>query len=279
MSSQKIQFSCSRSLILTNLHPDRNFKKSILDVGFYNGDLYQSYLYFKSDDSYENYMIISAILRLYVKKQISNGMTNILYIYPLEQKFNRFTTFNNMPEVSNEFIEFNIHDCDKWLDIDITSLFDNNDNILKNGMLLKSNGDANSLVRFYSNLVSNYKIVPKLFLEYYTENNFNDGRYVEVRKRVFILDFEGEEVTQPINVERMIQGTFFINNLSTSDLNAKIEVSFDLSTWVGEQEVNVSANSNDVLVAQYYGKYYRVVLSSPGNTASVEIKFIYQVYK
>lgn len=280
MLSQKIQFPCSKSLTITDLYPNKNFEKSVLDIGFYDGKLYKSYIYFNLSDLHEDFVVNSAILRVYLKRHISYGKSNTLYIYPLEQNFNKSTTFDNQPTISNEFVKFTTRDYNKWMDIDITTLFSHNTNqILSNGMLLKCDKDKNSLVSFYSNLSDNSKFSPKLCLDYsYSEYENSGKRYIEVKKKSWLLNFYNEEITQPVNVERIIQGTFFINNLGSNTLNARVEVSFDSINWVKDQDIDVTQNSIKVLVAQYYGGYYRIVVNSPDNNGEVEIKFVYQVY-
>ncbi|WP_190285264.1 DNRLRE domain-containing protein [Clostridium sp. JN-1] len=281
MLNYKMQFSCSRSLTITDLYPNRNFQKGVLNAGFYEGNLYKSYIYFDLSNLCENFIVNSAVLRLYLKKHISYGKKSNLYIYPLKESFNKCTAFTNQPGISNEFVKFSARDYNRPLDIDITSLFNSNNinYILNNGILLKCDEDKNSLVSFYSNLTDNCKIVPKIFLDYSCDEcSQNKKKYVDVKKKSWLLNFSNEVVTQPVNVERLIQGTFFINNLSSNTLKARVEVSFDLNRWIKDQEVDIAQNSNGVLVAQYYGRYYRIVVNSPDNNGKVEIKFVYQVY-
>ena len=90
--------------------------------------------------------------------------------------------------------------------------------------------------------------------------------------------FSGETFTPPIDVQRIIQGSFFIDNCMDEDLEATAQVSADGCRWVDDAEVTVKKGNTGVLVAKYYGKYYRLRLHTE-NAGRAAIRFIMQEHR
>ena len=87
-----------------------------------------------------------------------------------------------------------------------------------------------------------------------------------------------ETFTPPIDVQRIIQGSFFIENCGEESLQATAQVSGDGRSWVDDAQVTVTQGDTGILVAKYYGKYYRLRLNTQG-TGRAAIRFIMQEHR
>ncbi|MDF2504126.1 DNRLRE domain-containing protein [Clostridium sp.] len=283
MPDEKTQILCTKSLTVTDLCSEGNIEDDNLQVGFDGKNIYRSYMYFDIDKIIENSMINFVILRIFIKK-ISTCHTPItLYVQTLKDEFNKFTTFDNQPKYDKVQIKIKIDsDLRGWLDIDITNLFFNcSDSSENKGIIIRSAECEKSLITFASNLACNPAIIPKLYMDYSCmPRNKSSEKCIDVLEKHFVLVCPQQTTSEAINVERIIQGTFFIYNAGPGPdpVTVITETSVDLIHWVIDNQTIVNVNSSDVLFNGYYGKYYRIRLECV-NPSTVDIRFIYQVYK
>lgn len=282
MSDEKTQILCTKSLTVTDLYPDGNIQDDTLKVGFDGKNIYRSYLYFDIGNILENSIINFVILRIFIKKIVTCHTPITLYVQALKDEFNKCTTFNNQPEYNKIQIKINVNsDLRGWLDINITNLFCNCSDISENkGIIIRSNDWEKSLINFASNLTCNPAIIPRLYMDYSCIHHKSNDKYINVIEKYWELEISAntETYSPAVNVERIIQGTFFVYNTGSTDVLGTVQVSVDSINWVNDWQDNINANSSNVLIAQYYGKYYRLKLESSAPVV-VQIKFIYQIYR
>jgi hypothetical protein len=106
----------------------------------------------------------------------------------------------------------------------------------------------------------------------------SNKKVIDVKEKHWTLNFKQTGISPIINVESIIQGTFFIENIGESPLLATVEVSSDSIHWVEDSSKTIEKEETKSLVAKYYGKYYRLLLTS-SCTGIAKIRFIYQVYR
>ncbi|MDD3225244.1 MAG: DNRLRE domain-containing protein [Clostridium sp.] len=280
MSLEKIIVPCIKSMTITNLEPQSNVESPTLIVGYDGENVYRSYLYFDMISIPEEAVVNFAVLQIYLKK-ISMHHVTTFYIQALEDKFDKISTFENQPKCNDKKVEFKIkNDAHGLISINLTSLFYNwNNNSTSNkGIIIKSQEDVKSQIAFVSNFTAHYEDIPKLYINYSLPSCRLNEKYIAVIEKKFILKFFKETFSPIINVERIIQGTFFIHNIGNDLIKAIVEVSVDSIQWVKDAETVIKVNSTNTLVAKYYGKYYRIRLKC-NNKAKVDAKFIYQIHR
>ena len=146
------------------------------------------------------------------------------------------------------------------------------------GIIIKSGEKKKVMGSFISNFIYDYEFIPKLeiHISQLSHNNFQG--ILDVIEKCWDLEFYSVKYSPPINVERIIQGTFFVDNVGNNDIEAAVEVSSDLCNWIEDVKIEVNVNKSEVLIAKYYAKYYRVRFNC-SKYGCVKLRFIYQVYK
>ncbi|AGY76734.1 DNRLRE domain-containing protein [Clostridium autoethanogenum] len=279
MPCEKTQIVCKKCITITNSNSKNDVEDNELKVGFTGKNTYRTYMYFNINDISENIVVDSAELEIYLNKiNIPHSKTNF-YVYPLKEDFDLDTSFENQPEYYEKQVKFELNkNSHGIIHVDITHIFDQwHDNSIKNkGLVLKSREKHRTLASFSSNLSPNYEGAPKLVVCYSKINH--DQKIVDVVEKHWELKIFNTALSPTVNVERIINGTFFIENNSDVEIKAVVEVSVDSKHWIEDTEVVVGANKSQVLIAKYYGKYYRVKFNCSG-FASAKLNFICQVYQ
>lgn len=279
MSYEKTQIECTKCLTITDLNSKSHTEDNNLKIGFNGRNIYRSYMYFNIDDVSKNIVIDSVELEIYLNKINTSHSKIEFYIHALEDEFNTDTTFKNQPKYYKKQIKFNVNkNFQGSSHINITDMFYEwrSNHIKNNGIIIKSNEKRKALANVSSNLDCDYECIPKLTV--YFSNINRDERIMDVVEKYWTLKFYKVAFSEPVNVERIINGTFFIDNMGSTEIKAAVEVSANLEHWVEDNELIVNANSSQVLIAKYYGKYYRVRFNCLGY-ASVKLRFICEVYK
>jgi hypothetical protein len=281
MVNEKVQIICNKNLTVTDLHPQENFEKSTIKCGFDGKNIYRSYMYFDISNVVEDSSVKSIILKLYLKKIVTSHMSSTLYIQTLEEEFGKNTTFENQPQYGNSKIKTRIdRDSEGWINLNVRSLFQGSNKNLKNnyGIILSTDENKESLLSFSSNLDNNYLFFPKLIVSFSNVNSRRNEGYIEVIEKNWIFKFKKCIKSEAINVQRIIEGSFFVDNVGNEHVLATVEVSADSVHWVVDVEKYIDVCSTEILVAKYYGKYYRITLNCC-DIGKVNIKFVCQVYK
>lgn len=279
MPEESKSISCSKSLTITTLYPNSNISGTDILIGYNGGNIFRSYLYFDLSGIPFDSTINFAILKLNVQNYISPYNSIALNIYPLVDEFSQTnTTYNNQPSYYSLKVETN-YNFNDVLEIDIKNIVSYwvNDGIKNNGILIKSDEIKQSLIICTSALSSNQTAIPQLVVNY-TPNGGSKETFVTVLEQNLSLEFNQHATSPAINIMRIIQGTFFLYNDSSLPVTATIEVSADSEHWKEEQSTIIDAYDTTVLVAQYYGKFYRLKFEST-SYSKIYINFIYQNYK
>lgn len=101
---------------------------------------------------------------------------------------------------------------------------------------------------------------------------------VGILEKSWSVRFFCESVIPPVEVSFLREGSYFIENGGCAPLCAVLECSADACSWARGGELRVPFGCAGVLVAKYYGKYYRLHLFCTG-PGTAEIRFIAQVYR
>ena len=279
MPCEKTQIVCKKCITITNSNSKNDVEDNELKVGFTGKNTYRTYMYFNINDISENIVVDSAELEIYLNKiNIPHSKTNF-YVHPLKEDFDLNTSFENQPEYYEKQVKFELNkNSHEIIHVDITHMFDGwHDNSIKNnGLVLKSGEKHRALANFSSNSNPNYEGAPKLVICSSKINH--DQKIVDVVEKHWELKIFNTARSPIVNVERIINGTFFIENTSGVEIKAVVEVSVDSKHWIEDTGVVVGANKSQVLIAKYYGKYYRVKFNCSG-FASAKLNFICQVYQ
>ncbi|KAA8669665.1 DNRLRE domain-containing protein [Clostridium sp. HV4-5-A1G] len=282
MSYIRVQSICVRSLTITDFKPKSNVINDTLKIGFDGKNIYRSYMYFNIDNIPKDEFVNSAYLYIYLNKIDTEHSRTVFYIQPLQEDFDKYTTFEKQPQYYNRQAKFEINkNFHGPVRVEITDIFNEwNSGYMKNkGIIMKSNERKKSLGSFTSNSICDYEFIPKLIISIPELNHHNNSsETVNVMEKSWNLEFRRIRCSPPINVERIIQGTFFIDNIGNGEVKAAVEVSCDLCSWIKDDEIIVDSNSSGILVAKYYGKYYRVKLQCL-EQGTVRVNFIYQAYR
>ncbi|MEY7998987.1 DNRLRE domain-containing protein [Clostridium sp. Mt-5] len=281
MSYVKTQIMCMKSLTVTDFKSKGNIEDDILKVGFDGKNIYRSYMYFNIDNIPKNQFVDFVYLYVYLSKIDTEHSKTTFYIQPLQEDFDKYTTFENQPQYCNRQIKFEVNrNSNALMRVDMTHIFNewNSGHIKNKGIIIKSGEKKKSLGNFASSLIYDYEFIPKLMIGIPELNHNYFQGIVDIIEKHCKLEFYKIKSSPPISVERIIQGTFFIDNIGNTEVKAIVEVSCDLCNWIKDEGVIVNANSSEILIAKYYGKYYRVRFECL-EYASVNLKFIYQVYR
>lgn len=277
----EVIFLADKSLTITNERPDENINTDIISCGFNGNFVYRSFLSFDISSLPYNAFITSAILQLFLIDDYFKCFSKNLHVYMLKEDFGDFTTYNQQPKFYSDYIRTNIS-YKKYglINVNITSFVQRwmSGETINKGILLRCEENKKSLVAFGSKNNSQYSAIPKLYINFIKPKIYDEGKFIEVKEEAFDLKFTNAGYSRNFDVSRMIIGSFIIKNTGFKDVDVCVDVSIDGITWIRDTEKRICINQSDILVPKYYGKYYRIYTYTNGE-GSVNVKFIYQVYK
>ncbi|MCX7694121.1 MAG: DNRLRE domain-containing protein [Caloramator sp.] len=277
----EVLFLADKSLTITNERPDENINTDIISCGFNGNFIYRSFLNFDISSLPYNAFITSAILQLFLIDDYFKCFSKNLYVYMLKEDFGDFTTYNQQPKFYSDYIRTNIS-YKKYglINVNITNFVQRwmSGETINKGLLLRCEENKKSLVAFGSKNNSQYSAIPKLYINFIKPKIYDEGKFIDVKEEVFDLNFINEGYSRSFDVSRMIIGSFIIKNTGFRDVDVCVDVSIDGITWIRDTEKRICISQSDILVPKYYGKYYRIYTYTNGE-GSVNVKFIYQVYK
>lgn len=281
MSDLKTNIICNKSLTVTNLC-DKNINEDLIITGFDGKNIYKSYLYFDLESiEQKNITVKSCTLRLYLQSAKSCLPYIKLWIKPIEESFTKYTTFQNQPKCYNTNVIIKIKNSfPKWIDININKIFFawQREFIKNHGLAIVTEENKKSIMSICSCLNSDRELVPKLCIKYSPINCDSNKNCIDIIEKYWELNFCYNSSTPIINVESIIEGSFFIHNCSSNAIKSIAKVSGDGFHWITDNEKTINPYSTKIQVLKYYAKYYRIYLVSSG-AGKVNIKFIYQSYK
>lgn len=100
---------------------------------------------------------------------------------------------------------------------------------------------------------------------------------IHVETQTWRVSFIKKDETVSRRVDRMREGTFFISNTGTEPMLATVETSPDASHWAHDTQKKVGTGETQAIVAKYYGRYYRLVLTAD-DAGEAFVEFIGQYY-
>ena len=159
-----ITIPASKSLTISDRFPNKNINKKFLSIGNDGLCNFFSYLFFDLSSIPCNVSICYAELILFKADKFYNDCRNFFGIYPLNASFNKYTSYNNYPEINatlNKY--FNPMTSNIFVKIPFTSfarLWTRSSSV--NGSILLYGKSKNSLVHFYSAICKNKCHVPFL---------------------------------------------------------------------------------------------------------------------
>lgn len=275
-------FVASRSLTVSSEYPEGNINDEKIKCGFDGQNIFRSYIFFDLSPLPYNAFVTSAKLQLFLIEDYFKYSSKNLYFYMLQEDFGEYTTYNKQPKYNINYIKTNIsYKNFGVIEIPITSfvLKWTNGEVINKGLLVRCEENKKSLVEFGSSKNRIYNYIPKLYINFIQPTNQCEilHKLVDVKELEYNLYFSDYAQTPAIDVSKLIVGSFFIENTGMREIDAWVEVSFDGVNWIKDTNKKISINSCEILVAKYYGKYYRVILSTNG-VSGAKIKFIYQAY-
>ena len=103
------------------------------------------------------------------------------------------------------------------------------------------------------------------------------GSGVRVESQAWDIEFEREDSSVMRRVDRIKEGTFFVTNNGEDDMLTTVETSFDASCWAHDTQKSIEPGKTQAIVAKFYGRYYRLILTAPG-VGKASVEFIGQYY-
>ncbi len=100
---------------------------------------------------------------------------------------------------------------------------------------------------------------------------------IRVESQVWDIEFEREDTSVVRRVDRIREGTFFVTNCGADALLVTVETGFDASRWAHDTQKSITPGETQAIVARFYGKQYRLVLSVPGAGRAL-VEYIGQYY-
>lgn len=275
-------FVANRTLTISSEYPDSNKNIETIECGFDGKNIYRSYIYFDLSPLPYNAFITSAKMQLFLLEDYLKCLSKNIYVYMLQEDFGDYTTYNQQPRYSINYIKTNIsYKNFGVIEIPITNFVIKwtNGEVINKGLLIRCEENKKSLVEFGSSKNTTYNYIPKLYLNFTQPTNQCEilHKLIEVKELEFNFYFSDFVQTPAIDVSKLIVGSFFIQNTGIKEIDVWVEVSFDGLNWVKDTNKKVGFSSTEVLIAKYYGKYYRIVINTNG-AATAKIKFIYQTY-
>lgn len=154
---------------------------------------------------------------------------------------------------------------------DITALVRGwlNGSIPNNGVIVKGDEVKDSLIGFRSTRYEDSAEWPKL------EIKLVDGIIKTYPKESLNIPGVGAKVSSSIKLDGRLQASFLIENTGSYDVDARIQVSNDGSTWFNEDNyatLNTSWKDKVVLTTEAAAQYARIIVSTPSsNSSSVDV--------
>lgn len=272
------EFFCKQAIQITG----QNSKSPVDEIlsGFDSSIAYMGCLLFDIDSLPAEAEILIADMRVHLRHAKMHTKTTALLISPLPCPYNGSCTSAQTLIASECAIPVSVaNGCSGFLDVNITELFCCWKNgIYKNsGVVCRTCGDASCLITIDSSPAQKLLYLPCIRVAYRCPLLEKQRCPVHVRELSWHLNFESAAETPIVPASKIKVGTFFVTNLGSSAMTARLETGADNCHFVLDNEVTVLPKETTALIGKYYGKFYRLRLLTPG-LGCAEVKFISQNY-
>jgi hypothetical protein len=283
MTIETLRINCTKSLSLTEFDCEIKATDEFLLAGRSSNDTYRGFLYFDLSVIPYDIIINSCVLKIYIQKSNICGKKSNICFQPLFCDYSNSAIVQSEKDQQRPPISLIINaDFHGWLAINVLDIIKNwyNKSLKNYGLLIFADENPKSLftlkgMRGFND--TNDIMEPNLTIGYVNNCSALPKKNISVYEQLWKFKFYEKEISPPINVELIKQGTFYIDNYGCDNITAMIEISADLCHWLIDNEIVINQNRTSVLVAKYYSKFYRIRLVSTGTSEAV-VRFIGQYY-
>jgi hypothetical protein len=280
MSTETFTIDCTNSLSISESDGKIEAADEFLMAGDNCQEKWEGFLYFDLSMIPSDVMINSAVLKIYIQKSEILGNKSTIYFQPLLIDYSKRGIFESEYNCPCPPVKIAVNTgFQGWLAINILDITKqwHHKSIKNYGLLIHTECGSKSLFTFNGRADYSSITQPQLLIGIINKCPMPIRRSIEVYEEFWSFNFFGTELSPPICVEQMKQGSFYILNKGPGEIRAFIETSADLVHWVKDAGIVIIENETNVLVAKYYSKFYRIRLVSTGFSKAT-VRFIEQYY-